>query len=77
MFYMSSLDITCYNICVKEGRDNFIQKLKQAGKVARNNILQNADEETRLRFLLEEFIKSGDIIKENNLKNEKDETTHE
>lgn len=62
---------------MKEGRDNFIQKLKQAGKVARNNILQNADEETRLRFLLEEFIKSSDIIKENNLKNEKDGTTHE
>lgn len=58
---------------MKISRENFIQKLKQAGQQTREKIAQNADEEVRLRFFYEKFIwskRQDDIIKETTLQNE-------
>lgn len=55
---------------MKPSRKEFIEGLKQTGKIARDNIMTNASEEERLRFLFEELLRSSAIIKKKNLENE-------
>lgn len=56
---------------VKLSREQFKEKLKQVGKLTRDKVSLNADEEVRLRFFYENFMwSSNDIIKEDTLQNE-------
>lgn len=58
-------------LVVKPSREQFIERLKQVGKLTREKVSLNADEDVRLRFFYENFMRSsGDIIIETNLQNE-------
>lgn len=58
-------------LVVKPSREQFIEKLKQVGKLTKEKVSLNADEDVRLRFFYENFMRSsGDIIIETNLQNE-------
>lgn len=58
-------------LVVKPSREQFIERLKQVGKLTKEKVSLNADEDVRLRFFYENFMRSsGDIIIETNLQNE-------